>query len=68
MENLLAVAHRAPAIIKNSGIKTGMRAIDAGCGPGRVTPEAAKAVRVNGRVLVAFDIYNHHAISYLNRF
>ncbi|MCC2625394.1 MAG: hypothetical protein K0R14_1267 [Burkholderiales bacterium] len=55
MENPLAKAHRAIAIVKNSGISTGMRVIDAGCGPGRVTVEIAKAVGANGKVL-AFDI------------
>ena len=42
-------------IVERAGIKPGMKVLDAGCGPGRLTIPAAKAVGPNGLV-IAFDV------------
>lgn len=55
MENPLAKNYNATSIIQALKIKPGMRILDAGCGPGRVTIPLAKAVGSNGSV-VAIDL------------
>ncbi|NMB57573.1 MAG: class I SAM-dependent methyltransferase [Chloroflexi bacterium] len=45
----------APLLVQRAGIKPGMRVLDAGCGAGRVTVEAAEKVGETGEV-VALDI------------
>lgn len=45
----------AARLVERAGIQQGMRVLDAGCGPGRVTLEAAARVGPNGRV-VALDV------------
>jgi len=40
----------ARRILKHSGIKTGMKVLDFGCGPGRLTIPAAKQVGPTGEV------------------
>jgi ubiquinone/menaquinone biosynthesis C-methylase UbiE len=55
MDNPLANEHRAAAIIEHLALQPGMAALDAGCGPGRVTLPLAEAVGPQGRV-VALDM------------
>ena len=45
----------APLLVQRAGLKPGMRVLDAGCGAGRVTVEAAERVGETGEV-VALDI------------
>jgi ubiquinone/menaquinone biosynthesis C-methylase UbiE len=45
----------AKTLLERAGVRAGMRVLDAGCGPGRVTLPAAAAVGPSGRV-VALDI------------
>lgn len=45
----------APLLVQRAGLKPGMRVLDAGCGAGRVTVEAAERVGESGEV-VALDI------------
>jgi ubiquinone/menaquinone biosynthesis C-methylase UbiE len=45
----------AKTLLERAGVRAGMRVLDAGCGPGRVTVPAAVAVGPSGRV-VALDI------------
>jgi ubiquinone/menaquinone biosynthesis C-methylase UbiE len=54
LENPLAPAHKANAIIANLELKDGMNILDIGCGPGRVTIPIAKTLP-NGHVF-ALDI------------
>lgn len=44
----------APVLLEQAGIEPGMRVLDAGCGPGRLTLPAARRVGSSGRV-VALD-------------
>lgn len=46
---------RASVLIERAGIEPGMRVLDAGCGPGRLTLPAARRVGPSGRVL-ALDL------------
>jgi len=55
LENPLTRSHNASHIVQRLGLKPGMRVLDAGCGPGRVTIPLAKAVGPSGEV-VAVDI------------
>jgi ubiquinone/menaquinone biosynthesis C-methylase UbiE len=55
MENPLVEYHSAGGIIRQLDLKPGMKVMDAGCGPGRVTIPLAYAVGASGRV-VAIDI------------
>lgn len=55
LENPLTRGMRAELLIRRAGIKPGMRVLDAGCGAGRVTVPAARAVGSGGEV-VALDI------------
>lgn len=55
MENPLAKNYNARSIIQALDLKPGMRILDAGCGPGRVTIPLARAVGSEGKV-VAIDI------------
>jgi ubiquinone/menaquinone biosynthesis C-methylase UbiE len=55
MENPLTRVNRAQFIIDHLGLKAGMRVLDAGCGPGRVTLPLAEAVGPQGEV-VALDV------------
>jgi len=45
----------ARLLVERAGIQPGMRVLDAGCGPGRLTLEAAARVGPSGRV-VALDV------------
>lgn len=55
MDNPLARTNRAAAIVAHSALGSGMTVLDAGCGPGRVTIPAARAVGTTGCV-VALDL------------
>lgn len=55
MENPFTKYNRADFIIEHLAIEPGMRVLDAGCGPGRVTIPLAKAVGPQGEV-VALDM------------
>ena len=45
----------ADLLVQRAGLKPGMRVLDAGCGPGRVTIPAARVVGAKGEV-IAMDI------------
>lgn len=45
----------AESLLERAGVRPGMRVLDAGCGPGRVTLPAARRVGPSGRV-VALDV------------
>jgi tRNA A58 N-methylase Trm61 len=55
LENPLTRGMHADLLVERAGLKPGMRVLDAGCGPGRVTLSAAKAVGTEGEV-IALDI------------
>jgi ubiquinone/menaquinone biosynthesis C-methylase UbiE len=55
MDNPFAPACKASEIVARLGLEPGMRVLDAGCGPGRVTIPLARAVGASGRV-TAMDI------------
>src|SRR5690348_11392656 len=55
LDNPLFRNNRASAILGGLGLAPGMRALDAGCGPGRLTIPMAQAVGSEGRV-VAVDV------------
>lgn len=55
MDNPFTKVNRAKTIIELLDIKPGMRVLDIGCGPGRLTLPLAKALAPNGTV-VALDI------------
>jgi len=55
MENPLARNARSAVIVQKLGLQPGMKVLDAGCGPGRVTVPVAKAVGAGGSV-VALDL------------
>lgn len=55
MEDPFARNYNASSIIQHLDLKPGMKVLDAGCGPGRLTIPLAKAVGSNGQV-VAIDI------------
>jgi len=55
MENPFTEVNRTPFILNHLKINPGMSVLDAGCGPGRVTPSLAQAVGPQGKVL-ALDI------------
>jgi len=55
MENPFAKNYNASAIIQQLDLKPGMKVLDAGCGPGRVTIPLARALQPAGEV-VAVDI------------
>lgn len=55
MDNPFTKVNRANTIIQLLNIKSGMRILDIGCGPGRLTIPLAKAVGKAGKV-VALDI------------
>lgn len=55
MENPLIRANRAGVVISHLDLHPGMTALDAGCGPGRVTIPLSHAVGAKGRV-TALDI------------
>ncbi|MDH4182628.1 MAG: class I SAM-dependent methyltransferase [Nitrospinota bacterium] len=50
MENPLSGNHSARAIIGRIGLEPGMKVLDLGCGPGRLTIPCAKAVGPSGEV------------------
>ena len=54
LDNPFAKEHSASSIIQHLDLKSGMRVLDAGCGPGRVTIPLAKAIGAQGEV-VAID-------------
>jgi len=54
-DNPIFRSHRAAVIIANLDLKPGMRVLDVGCGPGRLTIPMAKIVGSKGRV-VAVDL------------
>jgi tRNA A58 N-methylase Trm61 len=55
LDNPFVREHSASSIIQHLNLQPGMRILDAGCGPGRVTIPLAKAVGLQGEV-VAIDI------------
>lgn len=55
LDNPLTRVNRAQFIVDHLGLKPGMKVLDAGCGPGRVTLPLAKAVGLQGEV-VALDV------------
>jgi ubiquinone/menaquinone biosynthesis C-methylase UbiE len=55
LENPFAKNYNASSIVQHLDLKPGMRVLDAGCGPGRVTLPLAKAVGPTGEV-VAIDL------------
>lgn len=55
IDNPFCKVNQAANIIKNSGLQPGMKVLDLGCGPGRVTIPAARSVGKTGKVL-AMDI------------
>lgn len=55
LENPLTRGMRAELLVRRAGLRPGMRVLDAGCGAGRVTVPAARAVSASGEV-VALDI------------
>jgi ubiquinone/menaquinone biosynthesis C-methylase UbiE len=55
MENPFARNYNASSIIQQLGLRPGMKVLDAGCGPGRVSIPLAKALGSQGGV-VAIDI------------
>ncbi|HEX7557387.1 MAG TPA: methyltransferase domain-containing protein, partial [Leptolinea sp.] len=55
LENPLTRGMHADLLVKRAGLKPGMRVLDAGCGPGRVTIPAALAVGSEGEI-IALDM------------
>lgn len=55
LDNPIARENRASAIVGHLGLAPGMRALDIGCGPGRITIPLARAVGPSGRV-IAVDV------------
>ena len=55
LDNPFARNHNAASIVKRLDLKPGMRVLDAGCGPGRLTIPLAKALGPAGEV-VALDL------------
>src|SRR6202034_3198551 len=55
LENPFTKANQAKVIIENLNLNPGMKVLDAGCGPGRLTIPIAKKVGPQGEV-VAMDI------------
>jgi SAM-dependent methyltransferase len=55
LDNPFARSYSARNIIRRLDLQPGMRVLDAGCGPGRVTIPVARAVGPNGEV-VAIDV------------
>ena len=55
LDNPLAGSQKAEDIVRRLGLQPGMRVLDAGCGPGRVTVPLARAVGATGEV-VALDV------------
>lgn len=55
LDNPFSKINRAVTIIENAGIKEGMRVLDVGCGPGRVSIPVSNKVGSTGEV-VAMDI------------
>ncbi len=54
-DNPFTSATRAAGVIAAAGVRSGMKVLDLGCGPGRIAVPAAKAVLPGGEVL-AVDI------------
>ena len=55
MDNPFTKVNRAQTIVGLLGLAPGMKVLDAGCGPGRLTLPLAKTVGPQGEVL-ALDI------------
>lgn len=55
LDNPLAGSQKAEDIVRRLELQPGMRVLDAGCGPGRVTVPLARAVGTTGEV-VALDV------------
>lgn len=55
IDNPFAKVLHAKTIVHHADIKVGMKVLDAGCGPGRVTIPAARAVGTQGKV-TALDL------------
>jgi ubiquinone/menaquinone biosynthesis C-methylase UbiE len=55
MDNPFTKTNRAQYIVEHLGLEPGMKVLDAGCGPGRLTIPLAQAVGPQGEVL-ALDI------------
>jgi ubiquinone/menaquinone biosynthesis C-methylase UbiE len=55
LDNPIARSQKAEDIVQRLELQPGMRVLDAGCGPGRVTVRLARAVGTEGEV-VALDV------------
>ncbi len=55
LDNPFTQGMNADLLIQRAGLKSGMRVLDAGCGPGRITIPAARMVGKEGEV-IALDI------------
>ena len=55
LDNPIAKDYNASSIIRRLDLSPGMKVLDAGCGPGRVTIPLGKAIGIQGQV-VAVDI------------
>jgi ubiquinone/menaquinone biosynthesis C-methylase UbiE len=55
LEHPLTRGMQADLLVQRAGVQPGMRVLDAGCGPGRVTIPAARAVGKEGEI-IALDI------------
>ncbi|WP_373851768.1 class I SAM-dependent methyltransferase, partial [Delftia acidovorans] len=51
LDNPFAASNKAAFIVRQLQIQPGMKVLDAGCGPGRVTLPLARAVGAQGQVL-----------------
>jgi ubiquinone/menaquinone biosynthesis C-methylase UbiE len=50
LDNPFAKDHNAASIVRRLDVRPGMRILDAGCGPGRLTVPLARAVGPEGRI------------------
>jgi ubiquinone/menaquinone biosynthesis C-methylase UbiE len=55
LDNPFTKTNRASTIIEHLGLKPGMKVLDAGCGPGRLTIPVAQKIGAQGEV-VAMDL------------
>lgn len=55
MDNPFSKINRSQTLVKHLELQPGMKVLDVGCGPGRLTIPVARAIRPNG-IVVALDI------------